>query len=410
MNLLMLGRWLPPPRRPVRSTREYHLARRLARSHRLTLAFVTDNPDAGGLISSLRAEFGDLEFAAVPRGWKSLTSALRLVGGESCTLSYARSEALQRRLTDRLKTTAYDLVCVTSSSMIPYALEIDPTIPMVVDFGDVESEWWLYQAARGVFPGTRFFRTEAARLRLAEAAAAQRAVRCFAATDKAADVVRSLEPKGSVSVVPDGIDLDFFAPAGRVIGKTPTVIYNASLTDDEEVGEIREFCAGPLRTIRAGIPDVRFIVTGGVRAVGGLPGVEVVAPMSDVRPFLHSHAVAVSPLRVSGGAHRAVLEPMAASVPVVTSTKGCEQLKARAGHDVLVADDPASFARQVIRLLEEAPLRQELGESGRRFVEGSFSWEVLCARLVEGIEEVLRAGGPPPATKSSGAIAAGLTS
>jgi len=97
-------------------------------------------------------------------------------------------------------------------------------------------------------------------------------------------------------------------------------------------------------------------------------------------------------------------------VPVVTSTKGCEQLKARAGGDVLVADDSASVARQVIRLLEEAPLRRELGESGRRLVEGSFSWEVLCARLVEGIEEVLRAGGPPPSTKASGAIAAGLTS
>lgn len=410
MKLLMLGRWLPPPRRPVRSTREYQLARRLARSHRLTLAFVTDNPDAGGLISSLRGEFGDLEFATVPRGWRSLTSALRLMGGESCTLSYARSEALQRRLADRLKTTAYDLVCVTSSSMIPYALEIDPAIPMVVDFGEVESEWWLYQAARGVFPGTRFFRTEAARLRLAEAAAAQRAVRCFASSDKAADVVRSLKPKGSVNVIPDGIDLDFFAPASRAVGKTPTVIYNASPTNEEAVQEIREFCGGALRAIRAGIPDVRFIVTGGVRAIDGLPGVEVVAPMSDVRPFLHSHAVAVAPFRVSGGVHRGVLEPMAACVPVVTNTKGCEQLKARAGGDVLVADDAGSFARQVVRLLEEAPLRRELGESGRRLVEGSFSWDVLCARLVEGIEEVLRSGGSPPSTTSSGAITAGLTS
>ena len=105
-----------------------------------------------------------------------------------------------------------------------------------------------------------------------------------------------------------------------------------------------------------------------------------------------------------------MLEPMAACVPVVTNTTGCEQLKARAGGDVLVADDPESFARQVVRLLAEAPLRRELGESGRRLVEGSFSWDVLCARLVEGIEEVLRPGGAPPSTKSSGAITAGLTS
>ena len=407
MKLLMLGRWLPPPRRPVRATREYHIARRLARSHPLTLAFVTDNLDAGGPISSLRAEFGDLEFATVPRGWQSLLSALRLASGESCTLSYARSHALQRRLADRLKTTAYDLVCVTSSSMIPYALEIDPAIPMVVDFGEVESEWWLGQAARGVFPGTRFFRTEAARLRLAEAAAAQRAVQCFAATEKAAETVRGFGPKGPVTVIPDGVDLDFFASAGRV-GKTPTVILNASMTDEAEVEDVREFCRGTLRLIRAEIPGVRFVVTGGVGAVGGIPGVEIMAPLSDVRPFLHSHAVAVAPFRLFGGVRRGVLEPMAGSVPVVTTTKACEQLKARAGRDLHVADDPEIFAREVVRLLEEAPLRRELGESGRRFVESTFSWDILCGRLVEGIEGSLRPGPAPSSKESAGAIAAGL--
>jgi glycosyltransferase involved in cell wall biosynthesis len=409
MKLLMLGRWLPPPRRPVRATREYHVARRLARSHPLTLAFVTDNLDASGPISTLRAEFGDLEFATVPRGWKSLLSALRLASGESCTLSYARSNALQRRLGDRLKTTAYDLVCVTSSSMIPYALEIDPAIPMVVDFGEVESEWWLGQAARGVFPGTRFFRTEATRLRLAEAAAAQRAVRCFAATERAAETVRGFGPKGPVTVISDGIDLEFFAAAGRV-GKTPTVIVNASMTDEAEVEDVREFCRGPLRIIRAGMPGVRFMVTGGVGAGANIPGVEIMAPVSDVRPFLHSHAVAAAPLRLAGGVRRGVLEPMAASVPVVTTTKACEQLKAQAGRDLHVADDPESFARQVVRLLKEAALRRELGENGRRFVESTFSWEVLCSRLVEGIEESLRPGPPPSTKQSSDAIAAGLKS
>jgi glycosyltransferase involved in cell wall biosynthesis len=152
------------------------------------------------------------------------------------------------------------------------------------------------------------------------------------------------------------------------------------------------------------------MVTGGVGAVANIQGVEIMAPVSDVRPFLHSHAVAVAPLRLFGGVRRGVLEPMAASVPVVTTTKGCEQLKARAGRDLHVADDPESFARQVVRLLEEASLRRELGENGRRFVESTFSWEVLCSRLVEGIEKSLRPGPPPSTTQSADAIAAGLKS
>src|SRR5207244_10656942 len=69
----------------------------LAQKHSLTLAFTTDNPNAVGPISSLRSEFGDLEFTVVPRTWKSLTSAVSLMTGESCTLSYFRSEALRSR-------------------------------------------------------------------------------------------------------------------------------------------------------------------------------------------------------------------------------------------------------------------------------------------------------------------------
>ena len=61
MNILMLGRWLPPARRPVRDTREYQFGRYLARDHQLTVAFVTDNPDTSGALSALRKEFTDIE-------------------------------------------------------------------------------------------------------------------------------------------------------------------------------------------------------------------------------------------------------------------------------------------------------------------------------------------------------------
>src|SRR5262249_13290024 len=118
MNILMLGRWLPPPRRPVRDTREYQFGRYLVRDHHLTVAFVTDNPDTTGAISALRKEFTDIEFAVMPRTWKSLEAALRAATGESCTLSYARSGALRTRLEDRIRRSDYDLVFVLSSSMI----------------------------------------------------------------------------------------------------------------------------------------------------------------------------------------------------------------------------------------------------------------------------------------------------
>jgi glycosyltransferase involved in cell wall biosynthesis len=387
MNILMLGRWVPPPRRPVRGTREYQFARYLARSHRLTLAFITDNPDAAGSISALRSEFGDLEFASVPRGWKSLASAVRLATGESCTLHYFRSEALRARLADRLRSTGYDLVYVSSSTMIQYALGVDPGIPMVVDFGEVDSEWWAQRAVRGVYGAAHFFRTEAARLRAAETAAARRAVRRMVETPEAARIVQSLAPGAPTVVIPNGVDIDGDAAVSRP-GKVPTVVFGASLNRQAAVSEILDFCHSIIPAVRARIPHARVVIASRDPLPPGSPGdavdgLEIVAPIGDVRPLFHRHAVAAAPDGAAFDLRASVLEPMATGVPVVTTSAVRDALRARAGRDLQVADNRLDFALRVVELLESDALRAEMGTQGRGFVQDNFSWEISAARVGE---------------------------
>lgn len=400
MNILMLGRWLPPSRHPVRATREYQFARHLAERHHVTLAFITDNPDAVGSISALRVEFGDLEFAAVPRTWRSVTSAVSLATGDSCTLSYFRSEALRTRLADRLRRTRYDLLFVSASSMIQYALDSDPSIPLLIDFGGVDSEWWVRQAARGPFPATRFFRAEAMRLRIAEASAARRAARCLVETDEAAQIVRSLAPAGPISVIPNGVDVEFFASSPRP-GKAPTVVINAELNSDTMLRDVSEFCRGVVPLVKARIPEARFLVSskGAVtidRAVAELSGVEVVSPVTDMRPLLHSHAVAAAPVRNGSDLRGSVLEPMGAGVPVVATTEVLHRLRAVAGRDIQIADDPVDFAMQLVHLLEDSPSRVAMGARGRTYVATHHAWSVVAAGLNEILEAVTAP--PPPST------------
>jgi hypothetical protein len=384
MNILMLGRFLPPPRRPVRVMREYQLAHHLARIHCLTLSFVADNSDAAGAISALRSEFGDLEFASIPSGWKSLASAVRLATGESCTLSYFRSHALRTRLADRLRHTRYDLALVSSSTMIQYALDIDPSVPLVADFGSVGSEWWMQEAARGSFPGTRFFRTEALRLRIAETTAAQRAVFCVAETPEAARIVEGLAPGIRAQVIPSGIDVDAFPPT-RPVGKVLTVLFNSGLSTAAEVRDAVEFCQTIVPAVRARIPEARVVIMSkdpvGPARIRALKGVEVISRTRDgQRPF-HDRAVAVAPLRAGFDVRTSVFEPMSAGVPVVATSKVRAQLGAQAGRDLAEADDPLEFAVRVSALLESTVDRDKMGARGREFVRASFSWPVFAGQL-----------------------------
>jgi polysaccharide biosynthesis protein PslH len=395
MNILMLGRWLPPARRPVRGTREYHFARHLARSHHLTLAFITDNQDVAGAISALRADFGDLEFSVVPRAWRSLSGALSLATGESCTLSYFRSEALRTRLADRLRQTRYDLVIVSSSTMIQYALDIESGIPLLADFGVIDSEWWANQAATGAPGVSRFFRTEAARLRIAEGNAARRATRCVAATPDAAQIVGTLAPAAPVVMIRDGVDMDTTDTRLR-LGRVPTVVLNASARDDGNLPETFAFCQAVLPALRSRVPGVRVVVTTRGSVARGPAGVdvEISSPGGDRRLF-HSHTVVGAVVREAPDMQPCVLEPMAAGVPVVTTAAACRSLDARPGRDLRVADSPDDFISRVAELLEDRPLREEMGAQGRRFVQENFSWELSASRLGQVVDDILNGAASP---------------
>ncbi len=370
MNILMLGRWVGAPRYPLKATREYHFGRVLAQKHSLTLAFTTDNPNAVGPISSLRSEFGDLEFTVVPRTWKSLASAVSLMTGESCTLSYFRSEALRSRLADRIRTTPYDLVFVTSSSMIQYAMEIDPAIPVIVDFAHLDSEWWIRQASRGSFPGSRFFQTEGVRLRATEALAARRAAHCLVATPEAAKLVQGFKPTGPVTVVADGVDVENFRSRPRR-GGPPTVVLATALGGASESHDALEFIRQVMPAVRSQYPEVRLVISShesprDAALTYRIPGVEVDAPRPDMRPALARASVAVG---------------------------------AEAGRDLLVADAPREFANQILHLLRDHEAATDMGARGQLLVSTKYAWSVLTVPVHGLVESVAKVGPPPPAPK-----------
>lgn len=395
MNILMLGRWVGAPRYPLKATREYHVGRMLAQKHSLTLAFTTDHPNAVGPISSLRSEFGDLEFTVVPRTWKSLTSAVRLMTGESCTLSYFRSEALRSRLADRIRSTPYDLVCVSSSSAIQYALEIDPAIPLIVDFAHLDSEWWMRQASRGSFPGSRFFQTEGIRLRATEALAARRAAHCLVATPQAAQLVQAFKPAGPVTIVADGVDVENVRSRPRR-GGPPTVVLATALGGASESRDALEFVRQVMPAVRSQYPEVRLVISShesprDPALTHRIPGVEVDAPRPDIRPALARAALAVAPLWTSDNVRQTVLQPMGAGVPVVVPSQTARALGAEAGRDLLVADAPREFAARILQLLRNQEAATDMGARGQLLVSTKYAWTVLTAPIHSLVESVTKA-------------------
>jgi len=67
--------------------------------------------------------------------------------------------------------------------------------------------------------------------------------------------------------------------------------------------------------------------------------------------------------------------------PVVSTSLGAEGIEAEPERQLLVADDPAAFARAVGRVLDDAQLSGRLGREGRALVERRYSWDAAAQRL-----------------------------
>ena len=396
MNILMLGPWLPTTRRPLANERLHQFARHLAKDHRLTLACATDHPNPIGSVSALREQFDDLEFAVVPNRWKRLWSVAHLAAGSSAEVAYFNSAALRTRIRDRLRSTAFDLVYVTSTSMIPYALDLMPAVPVILDFGDLDSEWWLERSRRYSGLKAKVYQAEASRLRSVEIMGARYATRCLVATPQAAKLVAAFAPSTDVTVIAEGVDPDLPASPSRP-GAPHTIAFNPCLGRDSEGRAAAEFCDEVLPRVRTRVGRTKLLVGCTslfplARRLANLPGVEVVAPTSNLRALLRRATVAVSPRRFGAETQRGLLEAMAAGVPVVTTPEGLDGLPLQHGREIYLEGNSADFSERLVDLLHKPTLREVMGARGRAFIRLHYSSAAAGARLNQMVAATVNGG------------------
>jgi glycosyltransferase involved in cell wall biosynthesis len=128
-------------------------------------------------------------------------------------------------------------------------------------------------------------------------------------------------------------------------------------------------------------PGARLTVVGDgapdeLRRLAG-PHLEFTSLVPDTRPYLDSAAAVVVPMRMGSGTRLKVLEGLAMQRPLISTSLGCEGIAAVDGVHLLVADDPATFAGSVLRVMNDPALSKKLGSNGRDLAESGYSWPVV---------------------------------
>ena len=109
--------------------------------------------------------------------------------------------------------------------------------------------------------------------------------------------------------------------------------------------------------------------------------------IADLKEFYNHMRISVAPLRWGAGVKGKINSAMKYGVPVVCTGVSTEGMFPQHGENLLIADDPASFAKEVIDVYNNPSLWAKLRAGGFQNVENHFSMD--CA--VQGMTDMLNA-------------------
>jgi glycosyltransferase involved in cell wall biosynthesis len=342
-------------------------------------------------------------------GSKRLLQARSLFSLVSFERRFFSLRALQQALDRLLLSRPYDIVNIEAPFLAHYRLALAPPgkrVPrLVLDQHNIEFDL-VRQMAKIEHGFARRLHNSAnwPKIRREEMSAWRQfdGVSFTSALDE--QRARSLVPSVRSTVIPNAVDVEHFKPAGDDPSSDGcTVLFFGAINYYPNIDGLLFFLREVWPRLLPSHPRARLKIVGQhptpeILAHSG-PRVEVAGLVDDVRRHLAQAAVVIVPLRLGGGTRLKVLESMAMARPVVSTSIGAEGIDVAPEHNILLADDPASFAAAVGRLLDEPDLAARIGRKGRALVEAHYSWDTAAQRLETFFRDILSA--TPAALRSS---------
>ena len=328
----------------------------------------------------LRERCRDIEF--VPTAPGGLRRRVLRLG------PYEVDPALAAVIRERIRQRRYGAVHVEKPAMLPY-LPKGTAVPVVLDtfaFGQVGA-WRALRNERGALTRARNA------LRLVRFAAFDTfcwpPTHCILVPSEAdRERCRRARPTANVVLVPNGVDCRRVTPAPSGDGRRPVLLFSGDMGWEPNVHAALLLGTRIFPEVRRAHPSVELRLAGRspdsrVLALRG-PGIVVTGEVADMLPHLHDATIYAAPHATGVGPRTKLLEAMAAGLPIVTTSVGIEGIEAADGREIIIAEDPATTAAAILRLLSLPEERRRLGAAARRLAEERYDW----ARCLAPLEDV----------------------
>ena len=386
--------------------RSYNILRELARTHSIAFFsfYAAHSPD---IHDDLRSIFGEVICMPLalppPKGPREMLDyTANLLTREPYNIAkYCRSD-VRTRLGQLLRKNECDvIVCdfLTAAGVVPW----DDPRPKVLFTHNVEAAIWKRHfevAANPLWKAVSAL--EWKKMDAAERRYLRLADHVLTVSESDADTFASFLPRNRLTVIPTGVDLQYFRPSPDE-EDPDLIVFTGSMDWMPNEDGIFFFAESIFPLIRQRRSSTKLVVVGRnpshrlQEMVRRHSGIELTGWVEDVRPYPRRGSVCIVPLRVGGGTRLKIFEAMAMAKAVVSTTVGAEGLPVRHGETILLGDTPEAFAGHVLDLLDNPQRRRSLGQAAHDLVSRSYGW----SKIAEGFGQTLRrviqehAGGKP---------------
>lgn len=386
--------------------RSFNLLKELARGHEVTLfTFFGHQPENSH--DELKKYFSRVICAPIDlpasRGvGEAIDYARNLFSFRPYTMAKYCRPNVARALLELLHKHEFDvIICdfLFSADVIPW----DWPCPKVLFTHNVEEQIWRrhFQVSRNPVWKAVSWR-EYQTMRAAERRYIQLADHVLAVSENDRSYFASYADASKITVIPTGVDVEYFQP-GTGPEKPDTLVFTGSMDWLPNEDAIFFFAESILPALQREVPNVQLGVVGRKPSQRLLTlaeqkrGIQVIGEVPDIRPHVHESSVYVVPLRIGGGTRIKIFEAMAMGKAVVSTPVGAEGLPVRHNENIALAEEPADFVRQIVRLLKDGSERERIGQAARLLVEQHYSWRSVAGVFDDVFERVTRKTGEPVA-------------
>jgi polysaccharide biosynthesis protein PslH len=384
MNILFVSAILPYPLISGGQIRIYNLLKELAKEHTISLFSFIRHEDE-------RKYARELDFlrdvTMINRGWGLQLKYIlpSLFGDTPLLLSTYENSEMKTAISQALQSRTFDLIHIEPFYVYPSIPDV--SIPVVVSEHNVEYEVYTSYARKVRYPVVRHIQLhDADKLRKSEATILKKASAVTAVSDDDAGKLKFLSGKSNVTVVPNGVDTQYFAFEKKTFKKKklsfvfignfrwmPNIDVLHTLLDDVWPVLHGRFPQSDLHIVGANIPEWAKNLTQKNVVIDGV--------IPDIRDAYRKADALIAPLSIAGGTKFKILEAFACGCPVITTHEGIAGIGGNVEKCVTIATTPNDFVEAVGDMIENEHMWQAKCSDARSLVETHYGWSAIAHTL-----------------------------